>query len=76
MALQAELTTEHEMTKEKLLEMVRIIENAEKHAMRGQTLHIKLNHTTTFVVRNVFKEHVFKGITKETEQIFEVSNAR
>ena len=66
MQLQAELTFEHEMTKEKLQEMIRMVENAEKHSVRGQILRIKINHTTQFVFRNIYKEPVHQGIGKES----------
>jgi hypothetical protein len=67
MSLQAEVVFEHEMTKEKLREMLNIMENAEKNALPGQVLRIKLNHNTQFIFKNLYKTPVSTGMSIESD---------
>lgn len=64
-----EISFEQEMTKEKLREMLHIVENAEKNAVPGQTLRLKVNHNTSFVFREIGKISVSKGMTYESKTI-------
>lgn len=67
MALQAEVVFEHDMTKEKLREMLNIVENAEKNALPGQVCRVKLNHNTQFIFRNLYKAPVSTGVSMESD---------
>lgn len=69
MSLQAEVVFEHEMDKEKLREMLNTLERAEKVALPGQLLRIKLNHNTQFVFKNIHKAEASTAVSFETPTI-------
>lgn len=62
-----EISFEYDMSKEKLREVLNIVENAEKNAFPGQVLRVKLNHNTTFVFRELVRIPVSKGMSYESK---------
>jgi hypothetical protein len=46
--------------------MLNTLENAEKIALPGQLLRIKLNHNTQFVFRNIYKAEGTTAVSFET----------
>jgi len=62
-----ELNFEVEMTKDKLRELLSQVENAEKVALPGQILRIKVHHMFCFTFRNVYKMPASKNSSFETK---------
>lgn len=62
-----DLSFEFEMTKEKLQEYIKYIENAEKIAVPGQVLRIRINHAAMMVFRKLDKAPVLSAVTVDSE---------
>ena len=62
-----ELNFEIEMTKDKLRELLNQLENAERVALPGQILRIKVHHMFCFTFRNVYKMPTNKGSSFQSE---------
>lgn len=61
-----ELNFEVEMTKDKLREILNQLENAEKLALPGQILRIKVHHMFCFTFRKVYKMPMLKNSSFES----------
>ena len=66
-----ELTFEIDMTKEKLRELLTQVENAEKVALPGQILRIKIHHAFCLTFRNVYKVSSSKSVSFEKEDKYD-----
>ena len=64
-----QIATNVPMTKDRLREMLNIVENAEKHAIPGQSLMLEVNHNTTFVFAEIAKSPSLKGTSRDSESI-------
>jgi hypothetical protein len=65
--IEYEVTFEQEMSVERLREMLNIIENAAKYAVQGQTLRMKISNNLTFIIKDLVKNPVNKGVSYEKE---------
>lgn len=70
-----ELNFEIDMTKEKLREILNIVENAEKQALIGQVLRVKLNYNTLFTFKNLAIIKSNSSIIRSTEETVESTKA-
>lgn len=64
-----QIATNVPMSKDKLREMLNIVENAEKHAIPGQSLILEVNHNTNFVFMEVAKSPSLKGTVRDSDNI-------
>lgn len=64
-----QIATNVSMTTDKLREMLNIVENAEKHAIPGQSLVLEVNHNTNFVFQEIAKSPSSKATSRDSESI-------
>lgn len=63
------IATNIEMSKEKLREMLNIVEQAEKHASIGQSLTLEINHNTNFVFKELAKIPGLKSSSVDSDTV-------